>query len=95
MWYSAKLLYESEVLDGLPIEPLCEESIILVEGKDELAARGEALRVAKESEHSYLNPDGKPVNWRFVELMEFQDLCEEKIYSGIEVFSTMFRKESE
>ena len=92
MWYSAKLLYESHVDDDQRIGPLCEESIILVEADDEKSAEAKAVKHGQEGEHSYENPDGNMVVWRFVKVLETQDLCEEKLYPGVEVYSRLYRK---
>lgn len=95
MWFSARLLFRSDVDDGAAIPPLYEESIILVEGEDEGRARAEAERIGLANEHSYLNPDGVEVRWRFVRLLEVQDIGEAELSSGVEVYSRLFRSASE
>lgn len=91
-WYSVCMLFESEVDDESSEEPLCEESIRLINADDVDAARAMAESLGGELEHSYANPDGKMVRWVFRGIVELQDLCESEIVSGTEVFSRMFKK---
>jgi uncharacterized protein DUF4288 len=95
MWFSARLLYRSIVDDSSDVPPLYEESIILIDAENEEAARAEAERIAVSREHSYPNAEGKLVRWKFVRVLESQDLCEEELSSGVEVYSRLFRSESE
>ncbi len=91
MWYSAKLLFRADVCDGVNVPRLHEESTRLIQADTEDQARDIALQIGVESQHSYQNEDGNSVNWQFVEVVEIQDLCESEVYSGIEVFSRLFR----
>ncbi len=93
MWYSAKLLFESEVMDNVEVSPLCEESIVLIEADNESEATEKAQQIGLKAEHSYANVEGVRVTWHFKRVLELQDLCEESIYSGVEVFSRLFRKQ--
>ena len=95
MWYSAKLLFVSKI-EGRPVEEsLFEESIILVESDSLANAQKHALKLAEDSEHGYENEQGERVEWEFQKLIEIQDLCEESLYSGIEVFSTLSYRHNE
>ncbi|WP_437997658.1 DUF4288 domain-containing protein [Sorangium sp. So ce185] len=91
-WYSVCMLFESEVDDQSSEEPLCEESIRLVNAADVDEAKRIADSLGVELEHSYANPDGKTVRWMFKGIVEVQDLCEAEIVNGTEVFSRMFKK---
>ena len=94
-WYAARLVFEAEI-DGQPSEdPLCEESIRLLEAPDLAAAEGKAVLVGKESEHAYENEYKQVVRWRFRGVIELQDLCESQLSDGMEVFSKIFRKSGE
>ena len=95
MWFSARLLYRSTVDDSSEVPPLYEESIILINAESEAAACAEAERIAYSREHSYPNPEGKEVRWKFVRVLESQDLCEEELFSGVEVYSRLIRSASE
>jgi hypothetical protein len=92
MWYSVTMLFESSVDDGNDEAPLCEESILLFEAKDEESAHNAAVQHAKTVEVNYANLDKKNVAWRFVKVVEVQDLCETQLFSGVEVHSRLFRK---
>jgi hypothetical protein len=95
MWFSARLLYRSIVDDPNNVPPLYEESIILINAESEEAAREEAERIAYSREHNYPNAEGREVRWKFVRVLESQDLCEEELFSGVEVHSRLFRSASE
>lgn len=93
MWYSAKLLIISAVDDGKKTVPaLVEESIILIEAESPDTAKERALEAGLRMEHEYDNYRGRQVRWRFGKLLELQDLSEEKVFSGMEVFSTIYRR---
>jgi hypothetical protein len=89
-WFSAKLLFEAEV--ECSSDPLCEESIRLVEANDDDDAQRRAAEIGAQAEHEYLNEEGQIVRWRFRGILEVQNLCETKIMHGMEVFSRMFRR---
>jgi Domain of unknown function (DUF4288) len=91
-WYSARLLYESDVDDHRDIAPLCEESIIVLRAGGEEEAKAEAARLGAARQHRYTNPDGDRVSWRFVRVVELQDLCESELLHGTEVYSHLFRE---
>jgi hypothetical protein len=91
-WYSAKLVFESEI-DGNPkSDGLWEESIRILTAADEDEARANAAGIGKGAEHSYLNERGETVYWRFREVLEVQDLCVTELTQGTEVFSRLFRQ---
>jgi len=54
-------------------------------------AREKAVEIGRRGEHSYLNDDGETVLWKFREVEDVQDLCEESLSDGVEVFSRMWR----
>jgi hypothetical protein len=86
MWFGAKLLFESTIPheDGRILQ---EESIRLIEANDELEAKSKANMLGKSEQHEYENADGETVRWRFVFVLEIQDLCEKSLFDGMEVFS--------
>ena len=88
MWYAAKLLYESTG-GGQDGRVLQEESIRLIQATDEAEALTKANRIGSLDEHEYPNEEGETVVWRFVSVIENQDLCEESLFDGMEVFSTL------
>ena len=93
MWYSAKILYRSEIVSDSEADHLSEDRIILIEAANEKDAHEKALLHGKDGEHSYLNPDGEEVKWNFVKVYDVQDLCEDEIRSGMEVYSRLFQEE--
>ncbi len=88
MWYAAKLLFESSVPDEHG-RLLQEESIRLIEANDETEANAKAIALGNSEQHEYANPYGQTVRWRFVSVLEIQDLCEASLFDGMEVFSVM------
>src|SRR3989442_1169396 len=88
MWFAAKLLFESSVRedDGRVLQ---EESIRLMQADDESHAYSKASQLGNSEEHHYLNEQGETVVWQFVSVVEIQDLCEENVSDGMEVFSTL------
>ncbi len=92
-WYSARLLFRADVDDGSKEEPLFEEStrVLLAEDEDEAARR--APVVGASGEHQYKNEAGNTVHWKFIEVLEIQDLSETELSDGVEVFSRMYRGE--
>jgi Domain of unknown function (DUF4288) len=91
-WFSVKLLFTSEIAGEADGDRLCEESIIVVSESDEEYARQSARAIALKMQHDYQNEHGELVHWRFVKILEIQDLCEEKIESGTEVWSRLFNE---
>lgn len=88
-WYAAKLLSRVEVDDHRKERTLLEESIRILRATDErdASARSEALGRAEQVE--YENFEGRTVRWRFVKVLEIQDLSETKLSDGMEVFSRL------
>ena len=88
MWFAAKLLFESSVPneDGRLLQ---EESIRLIQASDEADARSRACQLGNSEQHQYRNDLGETVAWQFVSVLEIQDLCEESLSDGTEVFSTL------
>jgi Domain of unknown function (DUF4288) len=91
-WFSVKLLFASEIAGEAQGDRLCEESIIVVSESDEEHARQTARAIALNMQHDYRNEHGDLVHWRFVKILEIQDLCEDKIESGTEVWSRLFNE---
>ena len=89
-WFSARVLFVSMIDGHRESDPLCEESIILVNAEGEEDALKEADLVAKAMEHDYENEKGETVAWKLAGIVELQDLCEKSLGHGTEVFSHMF-----
>lgn len=93
MWYSVKLLYSSEI-DGQKND-LFEETIVLISAENQEEALKKAIKTGREKQILYKNSDDEEVRWFFNKVVEVQDLCEKKIYSGMEIFSRLFRHKPE
>ncbi len=89
-WSSARILYKSHVdakaSDG---RTLCEESVRVLLAEDEDSALEKAERIGKENEHEYTNEAGELVRWRFVKVLEIQDLSARELADGVEVYSRL------
>ncbi len=92
-WFSAKILYESKIEGHMDPEPLYEESIRIFNAPGEAEAIERATEVGLRGEHSYHNEAKELVSWRFTQVLEVQNLCEEELRDGMEVFSNIFSKE--
>jgi hypothetical protein len=91
MWYSVKVLNKCVVAGKSPDEPqLWEESIILLKAKDPNAAHDKAISLGKDSQTSFRNKDGARVSWRFLHVLEVQELTDQKIKDGVEVYYQWF-----
>lgn len=92
MWYSVRLLFESKIDAAVDDQVLCEQSICVVQATSETEAFDKAEKIGHSKSHSYKNEDGENVRWIFRGIQEVQDLCEEVIVDGTEVFSLLFYK---
>jgi hypothetical protein len=91
-WYAAKLWHSSFVGGrgaGDGRSTLHDYSIVLVRATSEAAAARRAARVGKEREHGYRNEAGERVEWRFIKVLEVQDLVDESLEHGTEVWSRL------
>ena len=91
-WYSAKLLFECLVNGVRHHDGLCEESVRIFRSDNEVAARLRAAEIGGDAEHWYLNEVGERVEWKLVSVVDVQDLCEQDVSDGMEVFSLLYRR---
>ena len=68
---------------------MIEESLRVVRASSEDEARAKAREVGVENAASYENETGERVEWSFVEVLEIQDLDEESLVDGVEVYSRL------
>ena len=88
-WYSARIVFESEI-DGPPDpKQLREHSIRVLLADTDDAALKKAKELGMASEHSHRNSEGEQITWRFRYVAEVQELFEERLEEGVEVFSRM------
>ncbi len=90
-WYAVQLLFSCSIDAEYSEVPLWEESIRLVRGSSEDAAHELAKAMAAEKEHEYKNEQGQTVAWRFVRILEVQEIDDSELVSGTEVWSRLFR----
>lgn len=90
-WYAAELKFKCLVVGDPEDEPIFEASIRLVqaESADEAMAKAEAL--GRHSPHDYLNSAKERVAWTFMEVSEVQEIEEQTLQHGTEIFSRMSR----
>lgn len=68
-----------------------EEQFFLIESSDEQAARQEAENLAKRPERPYKNDKGELISWKFIKVDRVCAIAEQKLSSGVEVFSRFLR----
>jgi hypothetical protein len=89
MWCSVEALFVCDVPDEPPEEVLYERRIFLIKTEDEQHVQDKAQQVALSFEVSYKNYEDNDVQWKFVKILEIQELYEEELYDGVEVFSRL------
>lgn len=89
MWYAVKMLLASQIENSENDRPLFERNIRLFQAASEAEAIQKAEDAGRTERLAYENERGERVNWKFVRLIEVQDLCEATLFDGIEVFSEM------
>ncbi|MFN3201153.1 MAG: DUF4288 domain-containing protein [Bradymonadia bacterium] len=94
-WFSAKLLFAAFIDGRLNSDALVEESIIIFRATTAAAASIQADELGQKATHSYKNEVNEEVEWRYIRLLEIQDLGETTLDDGVEVFSTMRRRSPE
>ena len=87
-WYSGLIVMESHVDDAREERPLCERVVMIVEVDNEDLARQKLTNIGHAKEDSYLNHEGATVTWKFVELLEVQEV--EAFEDGAEVHSLLY-----
>jgi hypothetical protein len=88
-WYGAKLQLKAFVGSDAPVAIMEDHSIRLISALSIEDAEDLAVDVGKSLEHSYQNDNGEIVDWKFISVIEVQDLCEDTLQHGTEVFSEL------
>jgi hypothetical protein len=90
-WYSVRVIYRSTI-DGVEAgDSLMEESIRVFTASNDDEASSKREGIARAGEHSYKNEKGEIVKWLVDSVDDAQDLCEDELSDGTEVYSRMFR----
>jgi hypothetical protein len=90
-WYSAHLIFKSQVGDALELDPLCEDRVVLLYASDERAARIAAVKYGEGQNIAYRNENGELVDWHFVGVEQLEEVGSERIGAGWEVAARLFR----
>jgi hypothetical protein len=91
-WYAAELTFRGTVLDDPKDEPLYETSIRLVQADSDDEAKTKAAALGNEGAHEYLNPDGERVAWHFLKVGDVQEIEDQTLAHGAELFSRISRE---
>jgi hypothetical protein len=89
-WYVARVVLECEVV-GASAEPLSDEQWRLIEASNAEAAYDTALAIGKSEEQEYENFQGSTVRWTFKGLSDLEEILAERIDSGTEICSSLYR----
>jgi hypothetical protein len=87
MWFGVSLLYREvhRIPDG--IEPIWEESVVLIEATSADRARELAIAHARQQEVQFEVAEGDAVRWTFESVLDVFPITSETVGSGVEVFS--------
>ena len=85
-WYTATVIVECTLADGTA-PSFVDEQLRLIQAADAAQAYEAALAIGKAEEHSYENPYGSMVQWRFCGLAELAELLDDTLGTGTELSS--------
>jgi hypothetical protein len=90
-WFAARILSEAlhpNDANDAPPEALFEETIVLLRARNAREAVRRAHELGAGAEHEYENALGGVVRWVFREVLEVQELLDDEIADGTEVYYT-------
>lgn len=90
-WFVACLVYRSFVGNEVQEDFSVELSLRALRAESEEAAREKALFLGREEEVSYKNYLGETVRWKFVSVLDIQELPSDKLTEGEELWGATFR----
>jgi Domain of unknown function (DUF4288) len=91
MWFCAAILKAAEHNGERRADSLWEEQFFLIESDSEKLAFEKAEQLASRREAPYKNDKGELISWQFVKVDRVYSIAEEKLGSGVEVFSRFVR----
>ncbi|GEM_PF-6505059 len=94
-WFVTCLVYRSSVGNGAQDGFSVELSLRAIRAESEEAAREKALLLGKEEEVSYKNYLGETVCWKFICVLDIQELPSDKLTEGDELWGATFRAQSD
>jgi uncharacterized protein DUF4288 len=95
-WFTVNVLLKGTHVTRPSVEPLWEESFLLIDAGTEEAAAEKAARIGRAAEHDYSVDDGEAgeppgtLKWTF-EQIERVYMVEDKLRDGTELFSRFLR----
>jgi hypothetical protein len=84
-WFVAVLVFESGI-DGGWADPSVDVQFRLVRAADPEAAYKRALALGRDGEQGYENPYGQTCTWSFKGLKDLQEVDEDELADGVEVY---------
>jgi|SRR5439155_26898824 len=87
MWFTASLLFKSNIPNEPEAQALWKESIVLIRSADEDEARTKAEEIGKREELEYLAAAGNPVRWTFEKIESIHQILADDLEHGTEIFS--------
>jgi hypothetical protein len=88
-WFAVRLLSESAIPQDLAAEPLFEDSLVVLRATDEIEAQQLGKKHGLAAQHEYENEAGERVRWTFREVLDVQELADEEISDGTEVYQRL------
>ncbi len=84
-WYVAVLVLESSIVEGWS-DPSVDVQYRLIRAPDAETAYERALALGREEELSYENPYRQTCVWTFKGLEDLQEVIEDELADGVEVY---------
>jgi hypothetical protein len=90
-WYVAEIIVRCEVGKLSKAKSLYDRQFKILRASTHEAAYHRALELGKQENHSYKNSSGEKVSWRFAGLGNLEELLDEALVDGTEIFSRLQR----
>lgn len=88
--YLAKLMFNINIDNGNHATQF-DEQIRVIESQDLGNAFQKARVIGKQEEETFMNKDHKPVNWKFIDVLDVYPL--ENLKDGEQLYSVTYEKE--
>lgn len=88
--YLAKLVFNISIDNGSHASQF-DEQIRVVESQNMENAFHKARHIGKQEEETFMNKDNKPVNWKFIDVLDVYPL--ESLKDGEQVYSVTHEQE--
>jgi len=90
-WYVAEIIVRCRIGKSSKSKSLYDRQVKVLRASTHEAAYQRALELGKEENQSYKNSAGQKVFWKFVGLGDLEELHDENIIDGTEIFSRLQR----